>query len=133
MRVDSDIRAFRREHRIGAWWPTTERVLACIGPSPSSARVVRAAMRVAQELHAPWTAVSVSAPDAVPMREVDRERLQAHLRLAESLGGEIVMLNGRDCEPGAAALRAGAGYHPHRRGKTGAGPPARPARRVPRQ
>ena len=57
---------FRREHGIGTWWPTSERVLACVGPSPSSARVVRAAMRVAQELHAPWAAASVSAPDAVP-------------------------------------------------------------------
>ncbi len=94
-RVDSDIRSYRRGRGIGALWPTTERVLACIGPSPSSARVVRAAMRAAKEQHAPWTAVYVSAPDAVPMRETDRERLQTHLRLAESLGAEVARLSGR--------------------------------------
>ncbi len=94
-RMDSDIRSYRRGHGIGSLWPTAERVLACIGPSPSSERVVRAAMRAAKELHAPWTAVYVSAPDTVPMRETDRERLQAHLRLAESLGAEVVRLSGR--------------------------------------
>jgi two-component system sensor histidine kinase KdpD len=94
-RVDSDIRALRREGGAGARWPTTERILACIGPSPSSTRVVRAAARMAEELHAPWTAAYVSAPDAVPMREPDRERLQAHLRLAESLDAEeVVRLTG---------------------------------------
>ena len=95
-RVDSDIRALRREGGAGARWPTTERILACIGPSPSSTRVVHAAVRMAEELHAPWTAAYVSAPDAVPMREPDRERLQAHLRLAESLDAEeVVRLTGR--------------------------------------
>jgi two-component system, OmpR family, sensor histidine kinase KdpD len=92
--VDADIRAFRREHRAGGMWPTTEMVMACVGPSPSSARVVRAAARAADELHAPWTAVYVSAPDAVPMRDADRERLQAHLRLSESLGADVVRLTG---------------------------------------
>jgi two-component system sensor histidine kinase KdpD len=94
-RVDSDIRSYRREHGIGTWWPTSERILACVGSSPSSARVVRAAMRVAEELHAPWAAAYVEASDARPMRGEDRERLQAHLRLAESLGGEVVRLAGR--------------------------------------
>ena len=94
-RVDSDIRAYRREHGIGTWWPTSERILACVGPSPSSVRVVRAAMRVAEELHAPWVAAYVEASDARPMRGEDRERLQAHLRLAESLGGEVIGLSGR--------------------------------------
>lgn len=94
-RVDSDIRSYRREHGIGTWWPTSERILACVGPSPSSARVVRAAMRVAEELRAPWVAAYVEAADARPMRAEDRERLQAHLRLAESLGGEVVRLTGR--------------------------------------
>ncbi len=93
-RVDADIRSFRREHRISSWWPTAERIMACIGPSPSSVRVVRAARRAAEQLHAPWTAVCVGAPDAVPMRGADRDRLQAHLRLAESLGAEVVRLTG---------------------------------------
>ncbi len=102
-KVEADIRACRRDHAIGTTWPASERVLACVGPSPSSAGVVRAAARIAAGLHSPWAAAYVEAPGALPMRAGDRERLQAHLQLAESLGGEVVRLSGRGV--GEALLR----------------------------
>ncbi|MCX7028620.1 MAG: DUF4118 domain-containing protein, partial [Spirochaetes bacterium] len=94
-KVDADIRTYRRDHAIGTTWPASERVLACVGPSPSSAGVVRAASRIAAGLRSPWAAAYVEAPGARPMSGEDRERLQAHLQLAESLGGEVVRLSGR--------------------------------------
>lgn len=94
-RLDEDVRAYRREHDIRTTWPATERLLVCVGPSPASAKVVRAARRMAAGLRASWTAAYVEAPDAYPMRREDRERLQEHLRLAESLGGEVVRLSGQ--------------------------------------
>jgi two-component system sensor histidine kinase KdpD len=93
-RVDVDVREYRREFGIRTAWPAAERIMACVGPSPSSARIVRGARRMAAGLRAPWVAAYVDAPDAFPMSPGDRERLQVHLRLAESLGGEVVRLSG---------------------------------------
>jgi len=93
-RVDVDVREYRREFGIRTTWPAAERLMVCVGPSPSSARIVRGARRMAVGLRAPWVAAYVDAPDAFPMSPADRERLQGHLRLAESLGGEVVRLSG---------------------------------------
>ena len=93
-RVDVDVRAYRREYDIKTTWPAAERILVCVGPSPSSAKILRGARRMAVGLRAQWVAAYVEAPDAYPMTPQDRERLQGHLRLAESLGGEVVSLSG---------------------------------------
>ncbi len=73
-----------------------ERVLVCIGPSPASERLVRAARRIASGFHAPWSAVHVDLTGAPPLAPEDRDRVDAHLALAESLGGELVHLQGSD-------------------------------------
>jgi two-component system sensor histidine kinase KdpD len=49
---------------------------------------------MAEGLHAPWTAAHVDLIGAPPVGARDRERLEAHLRLVESLGGEVVRLRG---------------------------------------
>jgi two-component system sensor histidine kinase KdpD len=93
--VDVEVRAYRREQGITTTWPAAERILVCVGPSPSSARLIRAARRMAAGLRAPWVAASAEAPGAYPLTPEDRERLQSHLRLAESLGAEVVRLAGK--------------------------------------
>ena len=94
-RVDADVLRYRREQGIEATWPTRERIVVCVGPSPGSERLIRATKRIAERLHAPWTAAHVDVSGAAPMSERDRERLEAHLRLAEALDGEVVRLRGR--------------------------------------
>ena len=93
-RLDADVRTYRREHDVKATWATAERILVCVGPSPSSTRIIRGARRMAAGLRASWVAAYVEAPDAYPMTRADRDRLQSHLRLAESLGGEVIRLSG---------------------------------------
>jgi two-component system, OmpR family, sensor histidine kinase KdpD len=93
-RVDEDVRAYRRTYDIEATWPAAERILVCVGPSPSAPQLIRGARRMAAGLRAPWIAVYADAPDAYPMSGRDRERLQANLRLAESLGAKVVRLEG---------------------------------------
>lgn len=95
-RVDIDMQAYRRDHGIESTWAATERILVCVGPSPASARLARAAFRMAAGLRAPWIAVSVDTPRLRGMSEADRARLEAHLRLCETLGGEVVRLTGDD-------------------------------------
>ncbi len=93
-RVDADVIAFREAQGVDRAWPTAERVLVCVGPAPDSARIVRAGRRIAAGLRAPWIAAAVEATGRPPLSEEDRERLEAHLRLAESLGAEVVRLSG---------------------------------------
>ena len=90
----SEVQEYREAHAIQATWPSGERILVCVGPAPASSRLVRAASRMAAGLHAPWTAVYVEAQNIAPMSDGDRERLEAHLRLAESLGAEVARLTG---------------------------------------
>ena len=93
-RVDADVQAYRRDQRIRALWPTRERVLVCIGPSPASEKLVRAARRLAEGMHAPWYAVHVDVTSKPPLSPEDRDRVEGHMVLAESLGGEAVRLTG---------------------------------------
>src|SRR5262249_33876336 len=61
-RVDEQMQVYRRHHAIADTWPTTERLLVCVSPSPLSARLVRATRRMAARLRAEWLAGSVEAP-----------------------------------------------------------------------
>jgi two-component system sensor histidine kinase KdpD len=95
-RVDADVLAYRREHGIETPWPTRERIVVGVGPSPGSERLIRAAKRMAEGVRAPWSAVTVEVIGAPPHGERDRDRLEAHLRLAELLGGQVVRLRGHN-------------------------------------
>jgi two-component system sensor histidine kinase KdpD len=93
-RADVDVLAFREAHGVRRAWATAERVLVCVGHAPDSARIVRAGRRIAAGLRAPWFAAAVEATGQPPLPQEDRDRLEAHLRLAESLGAEVVRLPG---------------------------------------
>src|ERR1017187_6524352 len=93
-RVDAQMRLYKTEHGIQGVWPTVERVLVSVGPSPSSARLVRAGRRMAASLQAPCIAVFVETPASLRMSDTDRERVSATLRLPEELGAEPVRLKG---------------------------------------
>ena len=72
-----------------------ERVLVCVGPSPSSTDLIRAAQRLAAGLQAEWFAVYVEDPRMLRLPEAERNRAVYNLRLAEQLGAETVTLRGR--------------------------------------
>jgi two-component system sensor histidine kinase KdpD len=91
--VDAQMQSYRREHAISTAWPTRERLMVCVGPSPYAARLVRTTARMAASLGADWLAVAVETPSQ-PLRDADREQLDRNLALAERLGGESVQLAG---------------------------------------
>src|SRR5580692_9264823 len=95
-RVDAKMRGYKAAHGIEESWHTGERVIVCISPSPHSARLVRAARRMATSLHAELVGVYVETPAALRMSSSARERLAQNMRLVESLGGESVTLRGED-------------------------------------
>ncbi|MBX9582826.1 MAG: universal stress protein, partial [Gemmataceae bacterium] len=93
-RVHTEVETARRLRAAEAPWATADRLLVCAGPSPTTARVIRTARRMAAALDAPWLAVAVERPGAGD--PAARERIAAHLRLAERLGAEVVTLGGED-------------------------------------
>src|SRR5215510_145959 len=88
------MQVYRQTHAITETWPTTERILVSVSPSPFSARLVRATRRMAARLRAEWLAVYVETPASLRLPEVDRDRVVQTLRLAEQLGAETVTLSG---------------------------------------
>ena len=58
-RVQRDVEVARQERAAGVPWVTSERLLVCVGPSPTNARIVRATKRLARSLGAEWLAVAV--------------------------------------------------------------------------
>ncbi|HLP85571.1 MAG TPA: sensor histidine kinase KdpD, partial [Phycisphaerales bacterium] len=85
--VDSDMRRYKQDRGIRAVWPAGERIVVAVSPSPMSGKLVRAAKRMAAGLHADLIAVYVETPRTANLSAANRERLDANLRLAESLGG----------------------------------------------
>ncbi|MDB5217831.1 MAG: Osmosensitive channel histidine kinase KdpD [Myxococcaceae bacterium] len=91
--VDAQMRRYKEAHGIEGTWAATERVLVCVSASPSSARLVRGARRLASSLHADWIAAHVEAPSLV-MSARERAQVTENLQLARTLGADSVTLSG---------------------------------------
>jgi two-component system sensor histidine kinase KdpD len=94
-RLSKEVQAARRAKATQAAWATSERLLVCVGPSPTSAKLIRTARRMAAAFGADWLAVAVERSEAAAA-PADRQRLAQHLRLAERLGAETHTLIGGD-------------------------------------
>src|SRR5271154_6742194 len=87
-RVDEQLLNEMQAHAIQGPWAAGERILVCISDDPRAAGLVRYAKRLADRLHAPWTAVSIETRRSLRLGDEERDRLADTLRLAEALGGE---------------------------------------------
>jgi two-component system sensor histidine kinase KdpD len=92
-RVDAQMRGYMAEQGIRETWATGERLLVCIGPSPSAARLVRATRRMAARVHAEWFAVHVETPRDLRLSAAEREDILRAMELTEQLGGRPVTLS----------------------------------------
>ena len=81
-------------HAIAGPWAAGERVLVCISEDPRAAGLVRYAKRLADRLHAPWTALYVETDEALQLSEEQRDRIADTLRLAERLAAETATVPG---------------------------------------
>ena len=73
-----------------------EHILICLSASPSNAKVIRTAARMAKAFHAAFTALFVETPGFANLSEADRRRISANVRLAEELGAKITTTYGDD-------------------------------------
>ncbi|HMK79150.1 MAG TPA: sensor histidine kinase KdpD [Xanthobacteraceae bacterium] len=95
-RVDEQLLTHMQAHAIPGPWAAGERVLVCVSEDPRAAGLVRYAKRLADRLHAPWTALSIENRRSLQLSEVERDRLADTLRLAQALGGEPITIPGGD-------------------------------------
>ena len=100
--VDRSREAIIRREENGGTAParkTVDRVMACMSSDPPLSRVLlRKASRIAGRLSSDWYCVYVQTPDERPDR-IDssiQRRLVENIQLAQSLGAEIVKLEGDD-------------------------------------
>lgn len=93
-RVDEQLLTHMQANAITGPWAAGERILVCISEDPRSAGLVRYTKRLADRLHAPWTAVSIETRRSLQLTEEQRDRLADTLRLAEALGAEALTIPG---------------------------------------
>lgn len=75
---------------------TEEHILICLSPSPTNAKVIRTASRMANAFKGTFTALFVETSDFRHISEKDRDGLRANLKLAEQLGARIATVYGDD-------------------------------------
>lgn len=93
-RVYEQLLAEMQSRAISGPWAAGERLLLCVSEDPNTTALVRYTKRLADRLHAPWTALYVESGRAAYLSEEDRDRVADTLRLAEALGGEAITIPG---------------------------------------
>jgi two-component system sensor histidine kinase KdpD len=93
-RVDEQLLTHMQANAIAGPWAAGERILVCLSEDPRAAGLVRYTKRLADRLHAPWTAISIETRRSLQLTDEQRDRLADTLRLAEALGGEALTVPG---------------------------------------
>ena len=75
---------------------TEEHILVCLSSSPSNAKIIRTAARMAKAFRGAFSALFVETPDFPAMSPENLQRLRSNMRLAEQLGARIETVYGSD-------------------------------------
>jgi two-component system sensor histidine kinase KdpD len=94
-RVDEQLLEQMQARAISGPWAAGDRILVCISEDARSAGLVRHTKRLADRLHAPWTALYVETRRSLQFSEEERNRIADVLRLAQRLEGEAITVSAR--------------------------------------
>lgn len=75
---------------------TDEHILVCLSTSPTNAKIIRTAARLAGAFKGSFTALFVETPDFPTMSAEDKKRLRQNIHLAQQLGAAIETVYGED-------------------------------------
>ena len=75
---------------------TDEHILVCLSSSPSNAKIIRTAARMASAFKGCFTALFVETPDFASVSEENKNRLRQNVCLAQQLGATIETVYGDD-------------------------------------
>jgi two-component system sensor histidine kinase KdpD len=87
--VDAQMLEHVRAHALGGTWAGSERIVVAVSELPGADGLVRAAKRIGDALHAPWTAVHIETPRTRQLDREDHARIAATMALATQLGGQL--------------------------------------------
>ncbi len=93
-RVDKQLKTYMQQKRIQGPWKSGMHLLVMIGPSPSSAQLIRWTKTLAYTLGANWVALHVQTPQIV--EETEKKQLSDNINLVRELGGELITTSGND-------------------------------------
>ncbi len=110
-RVDEQLLSEMQAKAIPGPWAAGDRVLVCVSEDPRAAGLVRATRRIADRLHAPWTAIYVETARSARLTNEQRDRIADTLRLALSLGGETMTVPGGSRRVADDVLAYARGYN----------------------
>ncbi|MEG1271106.1 MAG: sensor histidine kinase KdpD [Ruthenibacterium sp.] len=84
--------------RLGARgdYYTDEHILVCLSSSPTNAKIIRTAARMADAFHGRFTALFVETSAFAVMSEENKTRLRSNMHLAQQLGAVIETVCGDD-------------------------------------
>jgi two-component system sensor histidine kinase KdpD len=91
-RVDEQLLNHMQANAIAGPWAAGERILVCVSEDPRAAGLVRYTKRLADRLHASWTAICIETRRNLQLTDFERDRLADTLRLAESLGADALTI-----------------------------------------
>lgn len=74
----------------------TEHILVCLSASPSNARIIQTAAKMAKAFSAAFTALYVETRNVNKMEAADKSRLEYHMKLAKQAGADIATVYGDD-------------------------------------
>lgn len=98
--VDAQMLEHVRALGVGGTWAGSERIVVAISELPGADNLVRAAKRIADALHGPWTAVFIETPRSQAFGDAEHRRLAAAINLATQLGGQIATVPGANIVEG---------------------------------
>src|SRR5438477_1729067 len=77
-RVDDQLLTHMQAHAIAGPWAAGDRILVCISEHGATAGLIRYARRVADRVHAPWTAIYVESARTQRLSDSERDRPLRH-------------------------------------------------------
>ena len=89
-RVDEQLLEQMQARAIQGPWAAGERILVCVSEDPRSVGLVRHAKRLADRLHAPWTALYVETSEE--LSDKDRDRIADACDWPRALDGETITI-----------------------------------------
>jgi two-component system, OmpR family, sensor histidine kinase KdpD len=93
-RVDNQLRVYMQKNRIRGPWRSGMRLLAVIGPSQQSAKLLRWAKNLSYTMGATLLAVYIETTKK--LSSAQQEQLNKNINLAKQLGAEFITTSGND-------------------------------------
>lgn len=107
--TDDRLEHYMVDHDIVGPWPTHDRIMVALTPSPNGSRLIRRGYRRVRRLKGELTVVTVLPKGAQSLSSDDAQRPEGFLALARKLGAEVVEL--RDSNVPWALVRYAKEHH----------------------